>query len=134
MVCSAGVPVFGAIPGIALAVVARVGNVVFQGHTLLPAVPDGARPKNGLFVGTTPGNARAERLLTLRSGRHKVIDNDALAKTELYDWMADPGEHTDLAAEDPLRTGGLLQRLLLRSDGDRLAPSNAGGGEAESDL
>jgi arylsulfatase A-like enzyme len=100
----------------------------YQGRSLLPLVFDGISPGLDVFASTRPDTRRDLSLHALRSGRFKIIYNDATSRAELYDLEADPGEQVNIARKDPMLTGALLQRLLLRRAGDRRAMSDAGGG------
>lgn len=107
-------------------------RAVFQGRTVLPLVFDAVPRADDLFVSRRPLERAAEEVFALRSGRYKVIYNERRDTTELYDLATDRAERVNLAAKEPLRTRGLLQKLLLQRHRNRVALGNVGGKRQES--
>lgn len=80
-------------------------GVTLDGANLLPALAGGAveRPK--------PLYWRWGGKVAYREGDWKIVADEALEKPELYDLAADRAEAHDLAAAEPERLAGMLDRL-----------------------
>lgn len=117
----ARVPLVIVAPGVAPRVVSSPVSLVDLVPTLLGGVGVAAPPGvEGVDLGSLATSDRSDALAfaetgSLRmvvEGRDKLIADTADGTLERYDLAADPGEHRNLADEDPARTASLRAQIL----------------------
>jgi arylsulfatase A-like enzyme len=97
---------------------AGVRGLALQGRSLVPLLhgqePDGAPPALG-------SDRRNRQKYALRSGDHSFVYDFGSGSGELYDLRSDPGETTDVSAQEPEFSASMLAELRALRAANRRA-------------